>query len=83
MRVSLGTSPLSMKGDNMSIKEEGKTVCAVHNAESLNRDKHTSPALVKRIGKITYVVKIHFSETSHETMSDKIKRMLRNEASKM
>ena len=64
-------------------KEEGKTACLVHYTEPLNRDKHTSPALVKRIGKITYVVKIHFSETSHETMSDKIKRMLRNEASKM
>ncbi len=64
-------------------KRKNKSVCMVHNAEPLNMDVHTSPALVKRIGKITYVVKIHFSETSHETMSDKIKRMLRNEASKM
>ena len=37
------------------------------------------PALVKKIGRTTYIVKIHFSETNKETMSDKIKRMLRNE----
>ena len=37
------------------------------------------PALVKKIGKMTYIVRIHFSETSTETMEDKIKRMLKNE----
>ena len=37
------------------------------------------PALVKKIGKTTYRVRIHFSTTSKETMSDKIKRMLKNE----
>lgn len=40
-------------------------------------DEH--PALVKKIGKTTYRVTIHFSATSSETMSDKIKRMLRDE----
>ncbi len=38
-----------------------------------------APALVKKIGKTTYVVHIHFSESSTESMSDKIKRMLRTE----
>ncbi len=38
-----------------------------------------APALVKKIGKTTYVVHIHFSESSTESMSDKIKRMLKNE----
>ena len=41
------------------------------------------PTLVEKIGKTTYRVKIHFSTTSRETMSDKIKRMLRNEVSRM
>ncbi|MFA6846271.1 MAG: transposon-encoded TnpW family protein [Sphaerochaetaceae bacterium] len=41
------------------------------------------PALVKKIGKTTYRVQIHFSATSSETMSDKIKRMLRSEISRM
>lgn len=41
------------------------------------------PALVKQIGKTTYKVKVHFSETSKETMSDKIVRMLKSEISQM
>ena len=40
------------------------------------------PDLVKRIGKTTYRVRVHFSTTSKETMSDKIKRMLRNEVTR-
>ena len=42
-----------------------------------------TPALVKKIGKTTCRVRIHFSTTSNETMIDKIKRMLRNEVSRM
>lgn len=41
------------------------------------------PTLVKKIGKTTYRVTIHFSTTSSETMNDKIKRMLRNEIQRM
>lgn len=41
------------------------------------------PALVKKIGKTTYKVHVHFSNTSTETMSDKIKRMLKNEIQQM
>ena len=37
------------------------------------------PDLVKRIGKTTYHVKVHFNPAARETMSDKIVRMLRNE----
>lgn len=36
-----------------------------------------APALVKKIGRTTYIVRVHFSKTSKETMSDKIKRMLK------
>ena len=36
-------------------------------------------AMVRQIGKTTYRVRVHFSATSRENMSDKIKRMLRNE----
>ena len=42
-----------------------------------------APALVKKIGKTTYKVRVHFSDTSTETMSDKIKRMLKNEIQQM
>ena len=43
--------------------------------------KAEQPDLVKRIGKTTYHVKVHFNPNSRETMSDKIMRMLRNEVS--
>ena len=42
-----------------------------------------APALVKKIGQTTYIVRIHFSKTSKETMSDKIKGMLKNEIQQM
>ena len=38
-----------------------------------------APALVKKIGRTTYMVRVHFSKTSTETMSDKIKRMIKRE----
>ena len=41
------------------------------------------PDLVKTIGKTTYLLRVHFSETSRETMEDIIKRMLRNEIGQM
>ena len=41
------------------------------------------PTVRKQIGKTTYIVRIHFSETAKETMEDKIKRMLRDEVRKM
>ena len=41
------------------------------------------PDLVKRIGKTTYRVRVHFNQNSKETMSDKIIRMLKNEVSQM
>ena len=47
------------------------------------RTPEDAPALVKKIGKTTYKVRVHFSDTSTETMSDKIKRMLRNEVQQM
>ena len=33
----------------------------------------------KQIGKTTYIVRVHFSQTAKETMEDKIKRLLREE----
>ena len=38
--------------------------------------EQNAPVLVRKIGKTTYKVRVHFSTTSTETMSDKIKRML-------
>lgn len=36
--------------------------------------------LTRRIGGTTYKVKVIFSDTEHETMEDKILRLIRNEA---
>jgi hypothetical protein len=41
------------------------------------------PALVKKIGRTIYIVRVHFSKTSKETMSGKIKCMLKNEIQQM
>ncbi len=41
------------------------------------------PSMVKKIGNITYRVWAHFSETSTETMEDKIKRLLQDEVRQM
>ena len=40
-------------------------------------------AAAKKIGQTTYIVQVHFTKTSKETMSDKIKRMLKNEIQQM
>ena len=44
------------------------------NLEAMEDD---APALVKKIGSMTYIVRVHFSATSKETLEEKIKRMLR------
>ena len=64
-------------------KEKTVSISAVNNGALLPVQKNERPTLVKKIGKTTYKVTIHFSVTSQETMSDKIKRMLRNEVSRM
>lgn len=43
----------------------------------------TCPTFKRTIGKTIYVVRVHFSETSKETMADKIKRLLREEVRQM
>ena len=39
-----------------------------------------SPALVKTIGKTTYIVNVHSSETARETAADKLKRLISTDA---
>ena len=41
------------------------------------------PALVKKIGKMTYIVRVHFSTTSKKTFTDKVNRLLRQEVRQM
>lgn len=54
------------------------------NTTQTNTAKGQEPlAMIKKIGKTTYYVRVHCSTTSTETMSDKIKRMLKNEIQQM
>ena len=53
---------------------------------SMNENKATTtqkpaepPVLVKKIGNTTYNVVVHFSETSKETLEDKVKRLILND----
>ncbi len=51
-------------------------------ASPLTVKEAAPPVMIKKIGKTTYRVKIHFSETSKETISDKIKRLILNDSEK-
>ena len=63
------------------MSEETRTMQTANHAPASAPED--APALVKKIGRTTYMVRVHFSKTSTETMSDKIKRMLKNEIQQM
>ena len=68
-------------GERSAMSEETRTMQTADPAPaSVPED---APTLVKKIGRTTYMVRVHFSKTSTETMSDKIKRMLKNEIQQM
>lgn len=52
-------------------------------ANTLLQPDDEPPAMVRQIGRTTYLVRVHFSATSRENMGDKIKRMLRSEVKMM
>ena len=74
-----GTAP---PGERSAMSEETRTMQTA-DAATVSRAPENTPAMVKKIGKTTYKVHVHFSNTSTETMSDKIKRMLKNEIQQM
>ena len=41
--------------------------------------EQTAPMIIRKIGKTTYMVGIHFSQTSKETMDDKVLRLIKND----
>ena len=66
----------------MSEEKESHT-SAASSAVSMSEQEDEHRVLVKKIGKTTYRVTIHFSTTSLETMSDKIKRLIMNDCGKI
>jgi len=61
--------------EHNSIREGAKTMQTVYNDGSEN-----AAVFKKRIGSTTYVVSVHFSRTSRETVEDKILRLIKSEA---
>ena len=73
--------------ERKSMDNENKNMTAADalttsDAESAAAQKEP-PALVKKIGKMTYIVRVHFSTTSKETFTDKVNRLLRQEVRQM
>ena len=64
------------------MSNETNTRTATPTASPMTAQGTQQPVMVKRIGKTTYRVKLHFSETSKETMTDKIKRLILNDCAK-
>ena len=44
--------------------------------QNVSQNDNQQPCFRKVIGNTTYVVRVHFSETSKETLKDKIKRLI-------
>ena len=56
---------------------------AGNGAAATSADKRSEPVkLLKRIGSTTFVVSVHFSKTSTETMQEKILRLIEREVTK-
>ena len=56
-----------MKGENSADEKAGE-------------EQEKVPTMTVRIDKTTYVVGVHFGKTSKETLKDKLKRMMLEEA---
>ena len=66
---------LSGKGVNNAMNDKKMT----RNITAESMKEQDAPALVKKIGRTDYEVSFHFSTTSRETMSDKIKRLIKRD----
>ena len=79
------TSTIPAPEGSDSTSREGKTIplLVTEGGNAPPVQDAPPPALVQKIGNTTYEVSFHFSTTSRETMSDKIKRMLKNEIQQM
>ena len=66
-----------MENENMNMTPDIDTASVPAPEDTTAQEN--PPALIKKIGGMTYIVRVHFSTTSKETFSDKVKRLLRNE----
>jgi hypothetical protein len=47
--------------------------------QKLEQNSANQPCFRKVIGNTTYMVRVHFSKTSKETMEDKVKRLIQED----
>ena len=65
-------------------RESEKTSQSLEASDRQKKKSHDRPPdMVMKIGKTTYRVWAHFSQSSRETLDDKIKRMLRDDVRRM
>ena len=48
---------------------------------TINPTDKKTPMITKKIGNTTFDIHVHFSETSKETFTDKVLRLIKNDAS--
>lgn len=53
----------------------------MNDSNTLGKTTQEPAEMTKKIGRTTYKVTVHFSQTSTETIADKIKRLIQNDAS--
>lgn len=70
-----------MENENMNMTPDIETASVLAPEDTTAQEN--PPALIKKIGGMTYIVRVHFSTTSKETFSDKVKRLLRNEVRRL
>ena len=68
---------------DLPIGRKGIMTMKDNNNANINENKENkTPTITTKIGSTTYVVGLHFSKTSKETLQDKIKRMVLEDAKK-
>ena len=71
-------------GSNGQDGNDGNASLSVNASGVPEKKTHDRPPdMVRKIGKTTYKVWAHFSESGKETLDDKVKRMLRDDVRRM
>jgi len=65
-----------------SITKGANTMKTAKNSAAMTRDSAEPSKFLKRIGSTTYVVSVHFSRTTTETIEDKIFKLIESEVKK-
>ena len=75
----ISTAPASEGSDNTS--REGKTVLQLMTENSNNPPAPDTPPpdMVKTVGGTTFEIYFHFSQTSRETFTDKVLRLIQSD----